>query len=196
MKICNPKIHRQKFLGKGDEMKKYRPISSNIEESSEEPIKLEGFYPFSYYDLSAFEPNEHIQCGDELFNGTIHQDDIEEIFLAMRGAGNPYDNQSFEVQTAYPINLINSMRLINNEKRKIAHRMPDVSFAIEQTYEDYKHITIKTQVQNQEISITCDNLLRLIDKALIRDEESLLQQSEILNSTSQTQHTNTYKKRR
>lgn len=42
--------------------------------------------------------------------------------------------------------------------------MPDVSFAIEQIYEDYKHITIKTQVQNQGISITRDNLLRLIDK--------------------------------
>lgn len=31
---------------------------------------------------------------------------------------------------------------------------------------------------------------------MIRDEESLLQQSEILNSTSQTQHSNTYKKKK
>ncbi|STQ92085.1 hypothetical protein [Helicobacter fennelliae] len=167
-------------------MKEYKPISDSGE-LSEEPREFGDFYPLSYYDLSAFEPDEHIKCGDELFNGEIHHNDIQQIFLVMKGAGNPYDNQSFEVQTAYPNEMLNFMRFLNNEIHKTAHRMPDISSALEQSFEELKNITIKINIQNREVCICCDNLLRLIDKGFIRDEESLLAQSKILNNDLQKQ---------
>ncbi|MDE5603080.1 MAG: hypothetical protein K2I71_04065 [Helicobacter sp.] len=36
-------------------------------------------------------------------------------------------------------------------------------------------------MQNQNISFPCDKLIKLVDKGLIKDEESLLKQNRILN---------------
>ncbi|MDE5603079.1 MAG: hypothetical protein K2I71_04060 [Helicobacter sp.] len=105
------------------EMREYKPIS-NIDLSmlSEEPNGIGGFYPLSYYDLSAFNENEHIKCGDELFNCQIPYDDIAQILLVMKGAGNSYDNQSFEVQTYYPNEMLNFMQHYSDEIHKRAQK--------------------------------------------------------------------------
>lgn len=161
--------------------KEYRPISNRGEprkplqyfvESLGEPERL---YPESYYEaLFAFEDGEHIVCGDELFSGKIPYEDIREIFFVMKLAGNRFENKSFEVKTEFPSNLISFMSKYNEELCRKSHYTFFPDAYLKNRFDELRNITFKTTIHNQEISISCDELLRLIHQSLINSEEDLL----------------------
>lgn len=151
-------------------MKEYKPISNDDTE-----FKLDGFYPFSYRDFSGFNQGDYIYCRDELFDGNVFDDDIEEIFLRM--AQQRVDDMTFEVETAYPQKIIEFLdSQISLMRKKSIEQCKTLlhSRSVADRINDFDNIIIKTKINDKEISMQCNEMMKLINENSIKDIKQIL----------------------